>query len=41
LTGRTPAEADLTGNGTGVGRELFEMFRNTVGPATEGAGVVL
>jgi len=41
LTGRTPAIADLTGNGTGVGRELFEMFRQTVGPSTEGAGVVL
>jgi len=41
LTDRTPAIADLSGNGTGVGRELFEMFRRTVGPATEGAGVVL
>ncbi len=41
LSDRTPAVADLTGNGNGVGRELFEMFRQTVGPATTGAGVVL
>ncbi|PVA08092.1 phosphogluconate dehydratase [Thalassorhabdomicrobium marinisediminis] len=41
LTGREPAQADLAGNGTGVGRELFEMFRQTVGPSTEGAAVVL
>ena len=41
LSDRTPAVADLTGNGNGVGRELFEMFRQTVGPSTEGAGVVL
>ncbi|MBT8411813.1 MAG: phosphogluconate dehydratase [Octadecabacter sp.] len=41
LSGRTPAVADLTGNGTGVGRELFELFRRSVGPSSEGAGVVL
>lgn len=41
ITGRTPAAADLTGNGNGVGRELFEIFRRSVGPSTEGAGVVL
>ncbi|WP_375281655.1 phosphogluconate dehydratase [Pseudooctadecabacter sp.] len=41
LTDRQPAVADLTGNGTGVGRELFEMFRQTVGPSTDGAAVVL
>ena len=41
LTGRTPAVADLTGNGTGVGRELFDLFRRSVGPSSEGAGVVL
>ncbi len=41
LTGREPAVADLTGNGNGVGRELFEVFRNTVGASTEGAGVVI
>lgn len=41
LTGREPAVADLSGNGNGVGRELFEVFRNTVGASTEGAGVVV
>ncbi len=41
LTGRTPAEADLTGNGNGVGRELFALFRQNVGLAAEGAGVVV
>ena len=41
LTGRAPASADLSGNGNGVGRELFELFRRSVGPATDGAGVVL
>jgi len=38
LTGRDPAPADLTGNGTGVGRELFEVFRRNVGRADRGAG---
>ncbi|PUB19190.1 phosphogluconate dehydratase [Yoonia sediminilitoris] len=38
---RTPAQADLTGNGTGVGRELFEAFRQNVGLAADGAGVVI
>ncbi|MDR9427691.1 MAG: phosphogluconate dehydratase [Salibaculum sp.] len=41
LEGREPAEADLTGNGNGVGRELFESFRQTCGLATEGASVIL
>jgi phosphogluconate dehydratase len=41
LTGRTPAEADLSGNGTGVGRELFDVFRKNVGLAASGAGVVI
>ena len=41
LSNRTPAVADLSGNGNGVGRELFEAFRKTVGPSTEGAGVVI
>ncbi|SLN19154.1 phosphogluconate dehydratase [Pseudooctadecabacter jejudonensis] len=41
LTGREPAVADLTGNGTGVGREIFEQFRRTVGPSTDGAAVIL
>jgi phosphogluconate dehydratase len=41
LSGREPAVADLSGNGNGVGRELFEVFRNQVGPSTDGAGVVV
>jgi len=41
LDNRAVAEADLTGNSNGVGRELFEMFRQTVGPAATGAGVVV
>ena len=41
LDGREPAEADLTGNGNGVGRELFETFRQSCGLATEGASVIL
>ena len=41
LTDRTPAIADLTGNGNGVGRELFDLFRRSVGPSTDGAGVIL
>ncbi|MCH2095790.1 MAG: phosphogluconate dehydratase [Rhodobacteraceae bacterium] len=38
---RTPVTADLSGNGHGVGRELFSVFRNAVGLASEGAGVVV
>ena len=41
LSTRTPATADLSGNGTGVGRELFEVFRQNVGLAAHGAGVVV
>ncbi|SER98457.1 6-phosphogluconate dehydratase [Tranquillimonas rosea] len=41
LAARTPAAADLSDNGHGVGRELFEVFRNNVGLATHGAGVVV
>ena len=41
LSTRSPAEADLTGNGTGVGRELFEVFRKNVGLASTGAAVVI
>ena len=41
LSTRTPATADLSGNGTGVGRELFEVFRQSVGLAADGAGVVV
>ncbi len=41
LTGRSPAPADLEANRHGIGRELFEIFRQSVGPATDGAGVVV
>ena len=41
LSTRTPATADLSGNGNGVGRELFEVFRRNVGHASEGAAVVV
>ncbi len=41
LDTRDLAVADLTGNGNGVGRELFEVFRQTVGTAATGAGVVV
>ncbi len=37
--GRTPAEADLSGNEVGVGRELFAAFRATVGRADAGAAI--
>lgn len=36
---RKPAEADLSGNEAGVGRELFKAFRASVGPAATGASV--
>jgi phosphogluconate dehydratase len=38
---RTPVVADLSANSHGIGRELFEMFRRSVGNATDGAGVVV
>ncbi len=38
---REPATANLSGNGHGVGRELFETFRANVGLAEYGAGVVV
>jgi len=38
---RKPAEPDQPYNHTGVGRELFEVFRRNVGPGNEGAAVVL
>jgi phosphogluconate dehydratase len=40
LDARVAVEVDLTANGFGIGRELFDVFRATVGPATEGARVV-
>ena len=38
---RTPVTADLSGNGHGIGRELFETFRRNVGLASHGAAVVV
>jgi phosphogluconate dehydratase len=40
LTTRPFAKADLSGNAHGIGRELFEVFRQNVGASTEGARVV-
>ena len=37
--GRSPAEADLSGNEVGVGRELFAAFRANVGRADSGAAI--
>ncbi|MEI4487295.1 phosphogluconate dehydratase [Frigidibacter sp. MR17.14] len=38
---RTAVTPDLSANGWGTGREMFEAFRRNVGPATEGAAVVI
>ncbi|MBK5947716.1 phosphogluconate dehydratase [Rhodobacter veldkampii DSM 11550] len=38
---RAPVAPDLAANATGCGRELFEAFRRNVGPATEGAALVI
>jgi phosphogluconate dehydratase len=38
---RPPVVADLSANGYGIGRELFGMFRQVVGTAETGAGVVV
>ena len=37
---REPVRADLSGNRHGIGRDLFETFRRSVGNATEGASVL-
>ncbi|MCL7405653.1 MAG: phosphogluconate dehydratase [Marivivens sp.] len=41
LSTRTAAKPDLSANGNGVGRELFNVFRRNVGLASDGAAVVL
>ncbi|MGH1451701.1 MAG: phosphogluconate dehydratase [Paracoccaceae bacterium] len=41
LSGRQPATPDLSANSHGIGRELFETFRRNVGPAAQGAAVVV
>ncbi|WP_103333683.1 phosphogluconate dehydratase [Pseudotabrizicola formosa] len=38
---RPPVTADLSANNHGIGRELFNVFRQTVGTADTGAGVVV
>jgi len=38
---RAPLAPDLSANAVGIGRELFEPFRRNVGPATQGAAVVV
>ena len=38
---RPLVEADLSGNAHGIGRELFAAFRQNVGPATDGAALVV
>ena len=38
---RAPVQADLTAHASGTGRELFELFRRNVGPASGGALTVL
>ena len=35
-----PATPDLSANAHGLGRELFETFRRSDGPATPGASVI-
>ena len=41
FSARVPLTMDLSANKHGVGRELFEIFRQNVGTASEGAGVVV
>ncbi len=41
LSTREPATPDLTGNGNGVGRELFEAFRKNCGMASTGGSLVV
>jgi phosphogluconate dehydratase len=41
LSTRTAAAPDLKGNGNGVGRELFQVFRDNVGLSSDGAGVCI
>lgn len=38
---RDPVVPDLSANGFGIGRELFEVFRQNAGPATSGAANVV
>ena len=38
---RSPEAPDLSANTVGIGREMFEVFRNSCGRASEGAGVAV
>ncbi|RVV99768.1 phosphogluconate dehydratase [Mesobaculum littorinae] len=38
---RAPVTADLSANGHGIGREMFEVFRQNVGLSSRGAAVVV
>ncbi|MGH1368948.1 MAG: phosphogluconate dehydratase [Maritimibacter sp.] len=38
---RTPVVADLSANQHGIGRELFDVFRQNAGPAASGAATVV
>jgi len=40
VLGRAPVLADLSANGFGMGREMFEVFRRFVGSAETGASVI-
>ena len=39
LASREPVTPDLSANEAGIGRELFQSFRGSVGPATSGASI--
>eukprot|EP01035_Chromulina_nebulosa_P001734 gene1734-2337_t len=41
MAARLPAEADLSHNEYGMGRELFSIFRQMAGPADHGGGVLV
>ncbi|WP_458790317.1 phosphogluconate dehydratase [Yoonia sp. MH D7] len=41
LSTRAAATPNLKGNGNGVGRELFQVFRDNVGLSSDGAGVCI
>jgi phosphogluconate dehydratase len=38
---RAPVSVDLSANGHGLGREMFEIFRNACGQASQGASIVV
>ena len=41
FTDRPAVQIDLTGNSHGMGRELFELFRQNVGPSSDGARTLI